>query len=130
MDVILGREAEAVLRAAAATARVPPLEGFLLGHRRGPVFYVERLLPFGPALDMSEDDVRAAGKAMGGAILGFFTLRPGASRRERVRRAAYCGTLFAQGVRPRRGGRVRLRMYRVDYEGGFVLKPLTVKDGG
>lgn len=130
MDVILGRDAEAVLRAAAATSRVPLLEGFLLGHRRGPVYYVERLLPFGPALDLREDDIRAAAEALGGTILGFFTLRPGASRRKRALRPAFCGMIYGEGVRPKRGRMVRLRMFRVDYGRGLVLAPLTVKSGG
>jgi len=130
MNVILGREAEAVLRAAGVPARIPPLEGFLLGHRRGPVFFVERLLPFGAVFALTEDEARGIGRIWGGAILGVFTLRPGPARRRRVLRPAFCGTLYGEAAgRMRRGG-IRLRIFLVDYDRSFVLKPLTVKPGG
>ena len=128
MEVTLSREAELLIRAGRVPARTPPLEGYLLGHRRGPVFFVERLLPFGPVFSLSEDENRRIGRLFEGTILGRFSFRAGPARRRRVLRPGYYGTLFGQAGRGRTG-RLRLEMFLVEYDRTFYLKPLPVRPG-
>jgi len=128
MEVTLSREAELLIRAGRVPARTPPLEGYLLGHRRGPVFFVERLLPFGPVFSLSEDENRRIGRLFEGTILGTFSFRTGPARRRRVLRPGYYGTLFGQAGRGRTG-RLRLEMFLVEYDRTFYLKPLPVRPG-
>jgi hypothetical protein len=129
MDVILSREAEVLLRAGRVPGRTPPLEGYLLGHRRGPVYYIERLVPFGPVFSLTEGEGRRIGRIFNGAILGTFTFRAGQARRRRILRPAFYGTLFGQAGRGRTG-QAHLDMFRVEYDRKFYLKPLSVRPEG
>ena len=126
MEIILGREAEIFLRAVRIPARTPLLEGYLLGHRRGPVFFIERLLPFGPVFSLTQAENRGVGRLYEGTILGTFSFRAGPARRKRVLRPSYYGTLFGQAGRGR-NGRLRLKVFLVEYDRKFYLKPLSVR---
>lgn len=129
MDVVFGREARDFLRAVCVPVRIPVLEGFLLGHRRGPVFFVERMLPFGPVFSLTEDDIRRIGRIFDGTLLGAFTFRPAPARRKRILSPSFYGTLFGQSAGPTGSGRIRLDMFLVDYDRTFTLKPLPVRPG-
>ncbi len=124
MDVYLSRAAQTHLRALASFSSYP--DGFLLGHKRGRQYFVESVFsaPIREASTQAKyiqlDDL------MEGRILGFFTLQPGNSKRERLLRPLFVGKVLLEVQAPP-GAERGMKAYAVDFSDRFFLSPLKIK---
>ena len=80
MDVYIGAEAAAALAAEALTSSGPSLRGLLLGHRRGPRYFVERAFPLRGKAFPAETRFRELDRAFGGRVIGFYERKTTLSR--------------------------------------------------
>jgi hypothetical protein len=123
MDAYLTAEAR---RSLEALALLGGARGYLIGHRRGPRFVVEALVPAAGGRPFSGADIRALDRVFGSATIGFFAVGPG---RPAAKKAALrpfgCGRLFLEARRNARNG-LALKAYSVDYDGEFGLTPVPV----
>jgi len=123
MDVYLTPDAR---RSLEALTLLGGGRGYLMGHRRGPRFIVEALVPAAGRRPLSGNDVRALDRVFGGPVLGFFAAGSGrsAAKKEALRPFG-CGRIFLEA---RRGGGTGLSLeaFSVEFRGGFILAPLPV----
>lgn len=127
MDAYLTAEAR---RALEALALLGGARGYLVGHRRGPRFIVESLVPAAGGRSFSGADVRALDALFGGAVIGFFAVGPGRSDAKKgLLRPFGCGRLFLEARRSARNG-LALKAFFVDYDGAFGLSPIPVAAPG
>ncbi len=123
MDAYLTAEAR---RSVDALALLGGARGYLLGHRRGPRFVVEALVPAAKGRPFSGADIRALDRIFGSATIGFFVVGPG---RPAAKKAALrpfgCGKLFLEARLDARND-LSFKAYTVDYDGEFGLTPVPL----
>ena len=121
MDVFLGAEARLALDALRLVGGRARPKGLLLGHRRGPRYFVERVFAAGADFGFSPAAVRRLDALFGGRVIGFFVFRPGdATRRALLRPSAVGRVLIAVG------GRGAMNASAIDFDGRFRFRRLPL----
>lgn len=127
MDVYLGAEAEAELRAEALIKPSAGRRGVLLGHRRGPRYIVSRIFPLGGRAFPEAARLRELDRLFGGRIIGYYAARRPASGSGSLLGPAACGKIF---IRVRgtdgRSRKLDLKPGVIDYDGRFRLAPISL----
>jgi hypothetical protein len=123
MDAYLTPDARRFLE---ALARLGGARGYLVGHRRGPRFVIETIVPAAAGRAFSGADLRTLDRIFDGAALGFFAAGPGrfAARKEALRPFG-CGKLFLGARLDAQRGLV-LEAYSVEFDGRFVLASMAI----
>jgi hypothetical protein len=123
MDAYLTTEA---WRSLEALALLGGARGYLVGHRRGPRFFVEALVPAASGRPFSGADLRALNRVFGGGTIGFFAVGAGRAAAKQQTLAPFaCGKVFI-AARYRRGKPLDLQAFVVGYDGKFVPEPIPV----
>jgi len=121
MDVFLAAEARLALAGLRLVAGRTRPKGLLLGHRRGPRYFVARIFSAGVDFGFQPDAVRRLDALFGGHVIGFFVFRPDpATRRALLRPFAVGRALVAVD------GRGALSASAIDFDGRFRLLPLPL----
>ena len=123
MDVYLTREAGAALRALSLLSPVES-EGFLLGHERAGRRIVEKVLPTVRGFFPSVEAFAASNRALGGAVIGFFSFAPARSRLKSILAPFACQCVFldASGLK---SGRGKPRAFLIEFDRTFRLRPVA-----
>jgi hypothetical protein len=127
MDVLLSPEAYSQLRALQMTATPSGGDGILLGHRRGPARFVEKILPTSKGFFPSIKAYQSLQDFFQDKIIGFFTLNPDKNKTKKILAPSTCGQVYVE-VRQDGSKRMKLKAYLVDYNMDFSLKPLRIKN--
>jgi hypothetical protein len=123
MDAYLTVE---VRRSLEAVGLLGGAQGYLIGHRRGPRFFVESLVPTAGGRSFSGRDLRALERVLGATAIGFFAVGPGrAAAKKDTLRPFGCGKLFLEAG-PRRGRSLHLRAFVVEFDGKFGHEPVPL----
>jgi hypothetical protein len=127
MDAYLTVEAR---RSLEAFALLGGARGYLIGHRRGPRFVVEALVPAAGGRPFSGADLRTLDRVLGATVIGFFAVGPGrpAANKDALRPFG-CGKLFLEARLEARKALV-LKAFSVEYDGDFVLSPVPIASPG
>lgn len=133
MDVLVTREAALEIEALAIVRPSGPAWGFLIGHKRGFRFFVEKVLAAGSAEPgTAERRFKEVERLWPGRVIGLFAVRPGAPLRRSLLGPFFYGKLFV--VLRFRGRRPEVRPFTVEYDGKFLLAPVPLapaaKKGG
>lgn len=125
MDVWLAPEAAQYLKALRLTADDRGLKGFLIGHRRGGRFIVERILPGGSSLAGILAGFPDVESIFDNRILGFFLIAPTDKDKNHLLAPSFTGRLVLE---IRLGPRIRkpIRAFTVEFTGRFRLHPLPL----
>ncbi len=125
MDVYLSDEARRHVRAQALEASHRRVGGLLLGHRRGPRFFVESLYPCSVQPFLSLERYRALCRIFDDKIIGFFgSGRPTEKPGRRV--PPFTVNKIFLDVEPRPGKAPVLRAAVMEYSGAFELIPVPL----
>ena len=127
MDVFIAKEAEAGLRADALVTPPDDRRGLLLGHRRGPRYFVARVFPLGGRSFPAAARLRKLDGLFDGRIIGFYAARnPGPGPGGILQPFAF-GKLFLRvagsSARP---GRPVVKAGVIEYDGRFYLSPIPL----
>lgn len=120
-------EAERDLETLAALELRPGAWGLVIGHRRGPVLFAERLFPVdAPAGRQKPAAVlEKVSRAVGGEVVGAFIVRPGTRERRRFLDSAFFGRVLLE-IRPRpRSPEIKSRV--VEFDGRFFLAAANLR---
>jgi hypothetical protein len=123
MDAYLTEEAR---RSLEALALLGGTRGYIIGHRRGPRFFVESFAPSAGSRAFSGEDLRHLEHVLGAGVIGFFAVGPGrAAAKKETLQPFGCGKLFLE-ARPRRGQSFELRAFAVEFDGKFRHEPVPL----
>jgi hypothetical protein len=128
VDVLITREASAGLDALRVLRPAPSAWGLLIGHRRGPRFFVERIFPAAagavlpPPGGLDELD-----RLFGRKVIGLFAVRPGATLRKSLLGPYFYGRVFLD-VRFSQG-KTALKPFLVEFNRVFFLAPVPLAAG-
>jgi len=123
MDAYLTPDAR---RSLEALARLGGARGYLVGHRRGPRFVIETIVPAAAGRAFSGADLRTLDHIFDGAALGFFAAGPGrSSAKKQALRPFGCGKLFLEARLDAVQG-LALKAFSVEFEGRFALASIAI----
>ena len=125
VDVFLAEEARLFLAGLnAGPARSRP-RGLLLGHIRGPRFFVEQVFPAAQGFAFRSAEVRRLDALFGDRVLGFFAFDAPPSLRRRLLRPEAVGRLLVS-LAARSGREPAATAHLVDFDGRFKLVRLPL----
>jgi hypothetical protein len=120
MDVYLSEEARQHLSAQALELSRGPTGGLLLGHRRGPRFFIERIYPCPLRPFLSIEKYHALNRIFNDKIIGFYSSGRRTMRKKPKFPPFAVNKLFLEfNPHPRKG--LILRPAVVEYTGSFQL---------
>ena len=94
MDVLITPDARREIEALKALRPQPSVWGFLVGHKRGPRFIVEKVFPAGSGRVLpSERLVAELDRVWPGRAIGLFALRPNVAFKKAILGPAWYGKL-------------------------------------
>ncbi len=125
MDVYLSEEARKYLRAQALEVSPTETAGLLLGHRRGPRFFIERIYPCPLRPFLSIEKYRALSRIFDDKIIGFYSSAHGAKKTKKTFPPFAVSKIFLEfDHHPKRG--LTLRPAVIEYTGTFQLVPVAL----
>jgi len=127
MDVFIAEEARAGLRADALVTSSEGRRGLLLGHRRGPRYFVARVFPLGGRSFPAASRLRELDDLFDGRIIGFYSGRePDPGPGGILQPFAY-GKLFLRvsgtAIRSRP---LAVKPWVIEYDKTFFLSPISL----
>ncbi|MGA2534201.1 MAG: hypothetical protein ABSG19_14335 [Candidatus Aminicenantales bacterium] len=128
MDVFVTRKASAELDALRILRPAPSAWGLLIGHRRGPRFFVERIFPAADgAVLPPHGGLDELDRLFGRKVVGVFAVRPGAALMKSLLGPYLCGRVLLD-VRFSRG-KTLLKPFLVEFDRTFFLAPVPLEAG-
>jgi hypothetical protein len=126
MDAYLSREAYQSLRALKLISSNSTSEGFLLGHKRGHRFFVEKIFPSMPGFFPSLKKYQELDQLFDGKLLGFFSFNPDENKVKKILAPYTCGKLLLK-IKLNKQKKMTIQSYVIDYENEFFLFPIKIK---
>ena len=130
MDVYYSPEAIESLQALALLVTAQNADGLIIGHERGPSFFVERVMATKRGFFPSLEKFYAVNDLLKGTVIGFYTFKPEKKKTEKILAPFAMGKLFLELYSSKSKG-LELKPFRVEYDNKFYLSPLkreTIKD--
>jgi len=128
VDVFITREVSAELDALKILRPAASAWGLLIGHRRGPRFFVERIFPAGAgAVLPPHSGLEELDRLFGRKLVGVFAVRAGAALKESLLGPYFYGRILLD-VRFSRDKTV-LKPFLVEFDGVFTLAPIPLEYG-
>lgn len=126
VDVLITGEALLEIRALGIIGPGAPAWGFLIGHRRGPRFFVEKVLVAGRCdPDSAVRRFRETEGLWPGRVVGLYAVRPGPDIKRAVLGPFFYGKLFVE-LRFARKGPV-IRPFVVEFADRFRFEPIPLQ---
>jgi hypothetical protein len=125
MNVQLSPEASQCLEVLRFIPQKSRTAGFVLGHKRGRTFFVEKIFPLEEAFSLPLENFYSLTQVFEGKLIGFFSLNSGQKKIQRILKPLAYGKLFLD-VRLDTRKRLSLKPYIIDYDREFYLSPLRL----
>jgi len=126
MDVYLSEEASLLLKALSLASSRPRADGFLIGHKRGQRFFVEKIFSSERGFFPSLENFRGLDQLFDGKIIGFFSFKADKKKIKKILAAFAYGKLFLD-VHLNKRHKMAIRSYVVDFRNTFYLSPVIFR---
>lgn len=123
MDVYLSREAWQHLKAIFIISS--KTHGFLIGHKRGHRFFVEKILPSSKSSSLSLQKQLQLNRLFEDRIIGYFSFDADKGLLDRILVPHATGKLFLKII-PTEGDRLTINPFVIDYDERFHLLPIKI----
>jgi hypothetical protein len=124
MDAYLAEEALLDLEGQALDPLPRKTAGLLLGHKRGPRFFVEKIFPCRAAFFSTLKNYRTLDNHFNGKIIGFYSFGSNSRKRRQLGRPFACGKLYLE-IRPGRK-KLTVKPSVIDYKNSFYFQPVPL----
>lgn len=125
MDAYLSEETYQSLAALILTSPRSSSDGFLIGHKRGHRFFVEKIFPSLPGFFPSLKKYHELDQLFSGKLLGFFSFNPDEKKIKKILAPFACGKLFLE-VSSNQQKKMTIKSYVIDYENEFFFLPVKL----
>ncbi|MGM0465817.1 MAG: hypothetical protein ACQERH_05225 [Acidobacteriota bacterium] len=123
MDVYLTWEAREYLEGLALSNS--GLEGILLGHKRGPEYYIEQVFPYHNALSMTDEIFTEINQHFNDGVMGFYFFSSDKEITEKILVPFSVGKVILRIDKDKKKN-LKLDSHFIDYDEKFSLKPNKV----
>jgi len=125
MDAYLSEETYQSLAALILISPRLSSDGFLIGHKRGHRFFVEKIFPSLPGFFPSLKKYHELDQLFSGKLLGFFSFNPDEKKIKKILAPFACGKLFLE-VSSNQQKKMTIKSYVIDYENEFFFLPVKL----
>ena len=126
MDAYISSDAERTLQGLGDAGC--PASGLLIGHRRGPRFFVESVLPTRSDFFPSLRGFFSLSSLFEDRLIGFYSFRRDRKSLKKILAPFACGLLFIH-VRTSRKRDPDLAAFSIEFKGRFDLAPIGLEAG-
>lgn len=127
MDAYLSREAQQSLKALRLMSSNAIPDGILIGHKRGYLFFVEKILPLLKGFFPSLKKYQELDELYNGKLLGFFSFRPDEKKIKKILAPFAYRKLFLE-INLDAQKEIAVKPHVVDYDKEFFLVPIKLKN--
>jgi hypothetical protein len=101
-------------------------DGILIGHKRGHMFFVERILPSQRSFFSSEEKFLSLNKQLDHRILGFYSFKTDQRKIKKILAPFAYGKIFLQMFIDRKD-RLEIKPFVIEHEKDFHLSPIKFR---
>ncbi len=126
MEVYLSEEALTSFAALRLVLSGTNTDGFLIGHKRGLMFFVERIFPSRRGFFSSEEIFLSFIKLLDNKILGFYSYQPDQKKINKILAPSSYGKLFLN-IDINTKSQLVIKPFVIEYQNDFFLSPIKFK---
>lgn len=97
-------------------------DGYLLGHKRGPCYIVEKGIPSSEGFFSSTDKFIQKADFLGEKLLGFYSFQMNSIKEKKILTPAACGLILIEISFFKE--KIQLHSFYIDFDGFFFLRPI------
>jgi len=126
MEVFLSKEASQSFSALQCGLPNMNTDGFLIGHKRGNMFFVEKILPSSKGFFSSPQKYFKLKKRLGDKILGFYSFQMNERQLKKILTPFAYGKIFIH-LDLDITDRLEIKPFAIEHDQNFFLQPLNLK---
>ncbi len=126
MEVFLSKEASQSFFALQWDLTSTNTDGFLIGHKRGNMFFIEKILPSQKGFFSSRQKYFELKQRLEDRILGFYSFQTNESKLKKILTPLAYGKVFLH-LDPDKPSQLDIKSYVVEYDRDFFLLPIKLK---
>lgn len=126
MEVLLSTEAIQSLSALQSGLFKTIADGFLIGHKRGSLFFIEKTLPSQKGFFPSQKNYFELRQKLDDKILGFYSFQTNESKLKKILSPLGYGKIYME-CDPDKTDRLEMKPFVIEYDRGFFLSPIKLK---
>ncbi len=126
MDVFLMREAHREIKTLRIVCEKKPQDGLLIGHSRGPRFFIEKIWPTEIGFFSGEEQYWEIEEIFQGRVIGFFSYLPQLQRHQKLLQPLACGKVFLE-IYPRKNKTMTMKCFILSFDGSFYASPCPLQ---
>jgi hypothetical protein len=100
-------------------------DGFLIGHKRGQRFYVEKIFPAGEDFSLTVNKYSELNQIFENRIIGFFSFSSNETKITKILEPFAFGKLFLE-ICSDRENKLRIKPFTVEYKNDFFLSKIKL----
>jgi hypothetical protein len=126
MEVLLSEEANKSFSALQCCLTRTNTDGFLIGHKRGGLFFVEKIFPSPSGFFPTLHKYFEIQKQLDDKILGFYSYQTSESKLKKILAPVAYGKIFLRFDRDK-NHRWAIKSFAIEYQEDFFLLPIDLK---
>jgi len=126
MQVFLSKEASHSITALQCYLPNANTYGFLIGHKRGNMFFVEKILPSPKGFFPSPQKYFQLKKKLDDKILGFYSFRANDTQLKKILTPFAYGKIFLS-LDLDKSDRLEIKPFAIEHDQNFFLQPIKLK---
>ena len=126
MEVFLSKEASQSISALQCSLSNTNTDGFLIGHKRGGLFFVENILPSPKGFFSSPQKYFKLNKNLEDKILGFYSFQTNEKQLKKILTPFAYGKIFLR-LNLDKTDRLKIKPFAIEHDQSFFLQPIDFK---
>lgn len=126
MEVFLSKESVQSFSALQHSLTKTNTDGFLIGHKRGGMFFVEKIIPSQKGFYSSQQKYFELREKFDDRILGFYSFQPTEAKLKKILAPHGYGKIFFSLDRDR-SNQLDIKPFVIEYDQKFFLLPIGIK---
>ena len=126
MEVLLSQEVTQSFSALKQGLSNSNTDGFLIGHKRGSMFFIEKIFPSQKGFFPSYRDYFEIKKTLEDKILGFYSFQVTESKLKKILAPMAYGKIFLRFDRDKKAQWV-IKSFVIEHDKDFFMQPINMK---
>lgn len=126
MEAFLSTEAIQSFAALQCSLPNTNTDGFLIGHKRGYMFFVERILPSQKGFFSSQKKYFELRQKLEDKIIGFYSFQTNESKLKKILSPLFYGKIFLR-LDMDKSNRLDIQPFTIEHDQDFFLLPVSLK---
>jgi hypothetical protein len=126
MEVLLSKDVIQSFSALQCGLSDTNTDGFLIGHKRGNMFFIEKIVPSTKGFFPSQQKFMAINEILEDKILGFYSFHPTENKLKKILAPIAYGKIFIRFDKDKTN-QWAIKPYAIEHDEDFFLLPINLK---